>query len=103
MKIRCLAKKDGDVYVAMSLDFGLACQADTLIEAKNKLAEQIEEYIVEAVNEDKEHKNMLLNRKGPLSWFVSYYVFKIMNMIHIKSREFCSEEVNFSTRSMKHA
>ncbi len=30
MNVRCLVKADGDLYVAMSLEFGLAAQADTV-------------------------------------------------------------------------
>jgi len=71
------------LYVAMSLDFGLAAQGESIHEVKEKLESQIEEYIREACEQDSEHKKYLLSRKGPLIWFVIFYLAKI----HIKSRE----------------
>jgi len=73
MKIRCMTAKQNGLWVAMSLDFGLAAQADNEIDATNKLNEQIKEYIIEAINQDKPFQNKLLKRKGPVSWFVIYY------------------------------
>ena len=73
MKIRCMTAKQNGIWVAMSLDFGLAAQADNEKEAANKLNEQIKEYIIEAINQDKPFQNKLLKRKGPASWFVIYY------------------------------
>ena len=83
MKIRCLAKKDGDLWVAMSLDFGLAAQADTLENAKAKLDAQIEDYIKSACSAHEKHKKELLSRKGPLNWFVTYYFFLCLIKCHI--------------------
>lgn len=84
MKIRCLIERDGDLYVAMSLEFGLAAQADTLAEAKTKLKAQITEYI-EDLNEEKDDlkKQYLLNRKGPWQCFLLYYVVYLLNKLHL--------------------
>jgi len=41
MKIRCLVKQEGDLYIAMSLDFGLSAQGSSVKEVKNKLEAQI--------------------------------------------------------------
>ena len=62
-----------DLWVAMSLDFGLSAQANSEKEAISKLNNQIKEYINEAINEDKAFQNKLLQRKGPVSWFILYY------------------------------
>lgn len=81
-------KSDGDLYVAMSLDFGLAAQANSIDEAKNKLLQQIEEYINEANQEDVAYKEKLLSRKGPMSWFILYYFAYFMSKLHFKFKEF---------------
>ncbi|WP_133512320.1 type II toxin-antitoxin system HicB family antitoxin [Candidatus Thiosymbion oneisti] len=80
MKIRYLVERDEDLYVAMSLEFGLAAQANTLAEAKTKLESQIAEYI-EDLNEEKDDlkKQYLLNRKGPWQCFLLYYVVCLLN------------------------
>ncbi|EHV5556833.1 hypothetical protein LQM11_001204 [Vibrio parahaemolyticus] len=79
MNIRCLVKIDGELYVAMSLEFGLAAQANTVSEALNKLKEQIAEYTSEALKLDSEHSDELLNRKAPALWYVWYYFAKFFN------------------------
>ena len=83
MEIRCLIKHTGDLYVAMSLDFGLAAQGDSEVSAREKLFQQIEEYINEAIEEDSMHREALLSRKGPLSWFIIYYLARL----HLKGKE----------------
>jgi hypothetical protein len=77
MKIRCLIRQDGELFVAMSLDFGLAAQGNSSYEAKNKLIMQIEEYIREACEEDSAQRDALLSRKGPISWFISFYLAEL--------------------------
>lgn len=88
MEIRCLIKNEGHLYVAMSLDFGLAAQADSVEAARNKLIQQIEEYLREANEEDAEFKDRLLSRKGPWSWFVLYYLIYLMSKLHIELEKF---------------
>lgn len=79
MNTRCFVKADGDLYVAMSLESGLAAQANTVSEALNKLKEQIDEYTSEALGLDSEHSKKLLNRKAPALWYVWYYFAKFFN------------------------
>jgi len=69
MKIRYIIKKKKNLWVAMSLEFGLAAQADTFDSVQIKIKEQIDEYLNEA-----EH----LKRKGPINWFIIYYINKII-------------------------
>lgn len=73
MKIRCLTLDRGTKWVALSLELGLAAQADTEIEAKQALIAQIEDYVEEANGDD-----YWLNRKAPFESYVLYYwtVFK---------------------------
>ena len=80
MKIRCLIAKEGNLWVAMSLDFGLAAQASTESGATSKLEEQIKEYVNDAHSTDKLFQEELLKRKGPLSWFALYYVGVIRDL-----------------------
>lgn len=91
MEIRCVIKKEGDLYVAMTLEFGLAAQASSFEGAKQKIEAQIKDYVTEACEVDVEHKKALLSRKGPISWLFMYYVAKL----HLKSKElFAFTEMN---------
>lgn len=83
MKIRCLIKNEGNLYVALSLDFGLATQAFTIQEAKQKLENQIEEYINDALSADEDKKKYLLSRKGHWQWFIMYYSVYWLSKLHI--------------------
>ncbi|WP_335928827.1 hypothetical protein [Vibrio parahaemolyticus] len=87
MNVRCLVKADGDLYVAMSLEFGLAAQADTVDVALEKLKEQIDEYVSEALEQDSEHSEKLLNRKAPALWYVWYYFAKFFNQRRNSDRQ----------------
>ncbi|ELA9712813.1 hypothetical protein RG007_003402 [Vibrio parahaemolyticus] len=87
MNIRCLVKADGDLYVAMSLEFGLAAQADTVDGAFEKLKDQIDEYVSEALEQDSEHRAKLLNRKAPVIWYVWYYFAKFFNQRRNSNRQ----------------
>jgi len=73
MEIRCLLTQDKNVWVAMSLDFGLAAQANTKEEATQKLESQIKDYLMDACTVDRAFQQQLLKRKGPLIWFFIYY------------------------------
>jgi hypothetical protein len=92
MIIRCLAKKEGDKYLAMSLDFGLAAQANSLPDAKRKLQQQVHEYIEEAHTTDVDNKEYLLGRKGPLSWFFIYYLLKLVGNIKLQFKAFSFQD-----------
>lgn len=96
MKVRFLIKSDGHLYVAMCLDFGLAAQANSIEAAKDKLIQQINEYIEEANEEDIKHKDKLLSRKGPFSWFILFYVVYSMSKIHVKLKEILAFTLSFT-------
>jgi len=57
--VKCYAKQEEGMWVAVCLDFCLATQGDSLNEVKRKLEEQITFYVGEAL-EDKEYGNQLL-------------------------------------------
>lgn len=82
MKIRCMTEyqKDSKLWVAMSLEFGLAAQAYTEQEAKQNLIAQITDYVEEANGIDIEHRDYLLNRKASWSFFVLYYWLAFKNL-----------------------
>jgi len=60
--VKCYAKQEEGIWVAVCLDFCLATQGDSLNEVKRKLEEQITFYVSEAL-EDKEYGNQLLGRR----------------------------------------
>lgn len=77
--IKCYAKQDEGVWVAVCLDFCLATQGDSFDEAKLKLEEQINFYVDEAL-QDKEHGSQLLSRRAPLSSWIEYYCIRLENI-----------------------
>lgn len=83
--IRCLVRKSGNVYVAQSIEFDLACQADTLEEAKSCLSEMIHSYlesVVEAFQEgDAKGAQQLLNRKADWLTRAAYVRLKVVSFI----------------------
>jgi len=78
--IKCYAKQDGDVWVAVCLDFNLATQGETFPDARKKLEEQIVFYVDEAL-QDTEYGSQLLTRKAPISSWVEYYLIRLTNVI----------------------
>lgn len=81
--LRCYAKRDGDIWIAVCVDLSLAAQARSLQEAKAKLDAQIHEYVMDAVvGQDKEHCELLLNRKSPVSELVTYYAINVASTVH---------------------
>ncbi len=78
--IKCYAKQDNGLWVAVCLDFCLAAQGDSFIEAKNKLEEQITFYVEEAL-QDKEYGAQLLSRRAPLSSWLEYYSIWLTSLI----------------------
>ena len=64
--VRCMAWRDGDLWIAASIDFGLAAQAYSREEAQQKLHAQILTYVRDAFTTDEAHAEVLLERKAPL-------------------------------------
>ena len=93
MTIKCFAKQQEGVWVAICLDSCLAAQGESFAEAKTKLEEQIVFYVEEAFR-DKEYDQQLLNRRTPLTSWIEYYFIKfvqtIANEIQPIRRERCA-------------
>jgi len=86
MKIRILLNKKGNIWSARSLDLGLSAQGYSYREAKNKLDSQIDEYIEEAKTLDAKDKKIMLSRKGPIGWFVTFYFRRWRNKFFTRWR-----------------
>ena len=72
--VRCYAELDDGLWQAICIDLNLATQADTFEEAREKLTDQIVDYIYDAVaGEDKEYVGLLLNRQAPLEYRLKYH------------------------------
>lgn len=85
--IRCFAFRDEGVWVACSLELGLAAQAESLEGAKKKLDAQINSYMHDALyGEDRAHADELLRRKAPASAYAKYYVIKAKIAAHLVKR-----------------
>lgn len=82
LTIKCFAKQTEGVWVAVCLDFYLAAQGESMEEVKNKLEEQIYNYVEEALL-DKQYGDQLLNRRAPLSsWLEYYYIRATQRLFH---------------------
>jgi len=68
VSLRCFAFQTGEQFVASCLDLCLSAQGDTLAEAKQKLHEQVVDYLMDAV-----HEGDLESRPSPLGHWVRYY------------------------------
>lgn len=76
--VRCYAKKDGDLWVAICVDLCLAVQAPSIDEAKRKLEAQVHSYVFEALTVDRAHAADLLSRRAPLSNRVEYWLIRAL-------------------------
>jgi hypothetical protein len=65
------------------LDFNLAAQGDSFEEAKSKLEAMIADYVYDALaGEDKPYAAQLLARRAPLSFWLKYYFYVFLEVIH---------------------
>jgi hypothetical protein len=80
--IRCLAERKDSQWQAVTLEFGLAAQGESLSDVKAKLEEQIDEYICDALlGEDRDHAYELLSRKAPMSAYLKFHVAGLLSRI----------------------
>ena len=85
--IRCIALREGDQWVAVCLPYSLCAQASTLEEAKNKLHDQIHEYLYDALcGQDRRHASSLLARSAPLTYWAMYFFARVLGKIMLKNR-----------------
>lgn len=85
--IRCMAVRQGDQWVAMTLELGLAAQDDTFEAAKARLEAQIKSYVREALTEDKEFADQLLSRKAHWSVYARYHMLQAKARIHLLAQD----------------
>lgn len=90
--VRCMAKQDGAIWVAHCIDFDLAAQGDTLLEAKAKLHEQIVHYVDDAFTVDRAHALALLTRKSSLKnrlvFCFFYYSARLIEGVRRRGRSY---------------
>lgn len=82
--MKCYAKQEQGVWVAVCLDLTLATQGETYKEAKRKLEEQIIFYLEEAL-QDTAFGGQLLSRKAPLTLWLTYYFIKLSTVLTHKT------------------
>ncbi|MFP3415831.1 hypothetical protein SB773_30800, partial [Bacillus sp. SIMBA_074] len=80
-KLRCYAKKEGDAYVAVCIDLCLAAQGCSIPDAIAKLDSQIEFYVKDVLDNDREHAEQLFSRKAPWQQRLTYQLIKCANNI----------------------
>lgn len=90
--VRCMARREGDVFVAVCLDLTLAAQGATLHEARSRLHAQIADYVKEAFTIDREHTVELLTRKAPLLHRFHYHLCKLRARMRPALRRFVYAE-----------
>lgn len=80
--VRCLLQHKGDQWQAFTLEFGLAAQADSDREAREKLERMLVSYLRDALTgEDREHAYELLSRKATWQVFLKYHLVWILSHI----------------------
>jgi len=80
--IRIFAERKNNQWQAFTLELGLAAQADTLPEVKNKLECMIRSYLLDALQgEDREHAYALLSRKATWQVYAKYHICSALSHI----------------------
>lgn len=86
IKVRCFIHSSEGLYVAHCIDLGLACQAESMQEAREKLDAMIRDYLLRvseiARDGDMKAAQQLLNRKSPTSILALYRYCQLRIAIH---------------------
>lgn len=79
---RCFAERHGALWVAHCIDFSLAVQGDSLEEVRQKLHEQVDDY-VSFINEHagEEFARQLAKRRSPLPIRLRYWHLVVRNWL----------------------
>lgn len=97
ISLRCYAKRDGDIWVAVCIDLSLAAQARSLNEAQSKLDAQILDYVTEAVaGQHRAHCDYLLNRRSPVSDIATFYAIRALNQVQVVAKNILHASVGTS-------
>lgn len=86
--LRCYARKEDGIWVAVCIDLALASQGDTLAEAKAELEGMITDYVCEAFTDLSQAKAMLKRRKSPLVDRLMYRYIWACNRINGLAQRF---------------
>lgn len=79
LTVRCMARQERGVWVAVCVDFSLAAQGSTFQQARERLHEQIVHYVREATTVDAEHSAELLRRRAPLRDRVTFELLDLLS------------------------
>ena len=82
--LRVYGELTADVWSLICLEFNVAAQAETLIEARYKLRLIVTSYLLDALAEDgldRTHASNLLRLKAPSIFLVKYYVYSIKGWV----------------------
>jgi len=104
--LRCYARKRATHWEAFCIDLCLAAQGDTFAEARNKLDDQMVDYVNEALTIDKDHAEYLLSRKAPFKQIATYYLYRVFGNIgamHNDIRRIFTETLPVLSQKPKHA
>jgi len=83
--LRCYAEQKAGHWQAFCLDLGLAAQGESEAEACGKLNAMMREYLHDALaGEDRQYAEYFLTRKAPSSQWVKYYLYFLMEALHIR-------------------
>jgi predicted RNase H-like HicB family nuclease len=81
--IRCLFEKTDSGWQGFTLEYGLAVQGDTLVDAKKRLESIILSYLEDALlGEDRPHAEALLRRRATLRVYFRYHAHRLRSFIH---------------------
>ena len=93
--VRCMTWRDGDLWIAASIDLGLAAQGHTCDEARDALHAQISSYVRDAMTRDAAHADVLLERKAPLA----DQLLHMIGRIGLGTRSVYTEQIPLVTAS----
>ncbi len=87
-RLHCIAKKHDGYWSARCLDFSLYATGDTLAEAKQKLATEIDDYLFDAIEGDEQQNaaHLLLRRADYQEWLLFYLLRFIANCQTVKNK-----------------
>ena len=101
LHLRGYVVREGRVWTATCLDLTLAAQGDSLEEALQCLMGTVDEYVRQAIGEDRAYKDQLLNRRAPASEYLKYYCIKglvtVLGWFKQKGKEEDSDSLPYST------
>lgn len=81
-RVRCLAWQTEGQWVVSTLEFGLAAQADTYEQAKEKIEAQINDFVRVALREDPDFRRELFARRAVWHDYARWYVARAMQPVH---------------------